>query len=282
MNDKAQKTNLELAHDVAKLEKLFTDRLDTMSVTVRHAHDRMDTIEAPPAAAPDMSELFTALVAAQLEIKNADANVDNEFTNKKYANLASVMDAVRGPLASNGLTIIQLTATKEEVAEVDDRPNAIGIKTILAHTSGRFIEDVIAMLPPKDDPQGIGSCRTYMRRYGVLGICAIAGAIDDDAEGTKAGTAEYERITKQEAEAILVKADELFGERADAALAKMLSRLFGGIERVGDIKAGEAAVAVTSLENAAETMAKTAEKKAAEEKKLADKEKADKAEADEK
>lgn len=227
---------------------------------------------APPPPLPN-AELYTALVAAQLEIRNADANVDNEFTHKKYANLASVMDAVRGPLAKNGLAIIQLTD--------DPGDGMLGIRTMLVHTSGQVIEDHITMAPEKFTPQGVGSCRTYMRRYAVLAICGIAGALDDDAEGTKKGTDEYERISSQEAEAIIVKADELFGERADAAMAKMLNRLFGGIERVSDIKAGEADVAVTSLTNAAELMAKTAAKKDEMAEKLATKEKADKRKADE-
>lgn len=203
-----------------------------------------DEIDAPPAK-PDRAELYKALAAAQLEIENADANVDNEYLKTRYADLASCLNAVRKPLASNGLALIQLTE--------DESSSVLGIRTILAHESGQTIEDVITMAPPKLDPQGIGSCRTYMRRYALLAICGIAGAADDDAEGTKADPDDYERITVSEVEKILYTADEVFGDKADAAVKKMLSRVFS-VARVGDIKAGEAAVAITNLQNAAKLM----------------------------
>lgn len=216
-------------------------------------------------AAPDRTEIYTALAAAQLEISNAQVNTDNEFTGKKYANLAAVLDAVRKPLAENGIAIFQITEDPEQAGW-------LGMRTILAHTSGQTIQDVITMQPPKQDPQGIGSCRTYMRRYSLLALCGIAGADDDDAEGTKEDPNAYPRITTTQAEKILIKADELFGERADAVLAKMLNRLFGGIQNVGDIREGEADAAMTNLANAKKLMDKNeadAKKKEAAEKKAA-------------
>ncbi len=272
----------ELIHNkITLLENRFAGvEKNLAQITINHSKLHEDLIKGLTEAAnlpppePDHTELYKSLIAAQLEIKNATVNVDNEFTKKKYADLASVMDAVREPLANHGLAIVQLTADVNE--------EILGIKTMLIHESGQSIEDIITMRPAKYDPQGIGSCRTYMRRYAVLAICAIAGAVDDDGQGASGDPNDYERITSQEAEAILVKADDLFAERADAALAKMLDRLFNGATRVGDIKAGEAHVAITNLENAAATMAKTAAAKAKAAKKLAAGEKAAKAEADEK
>ena len=232
------------------------------SVNLRF-NDTEEMIEASlKPITPDRTELYKALIAAQLEIKNADQNVDNEFLKSKYADLASVMDAVREPLAKNGLAIFQLTATVKEVQTVTQDNGAIGIKTTLAHESGQTIVDITALVPPKMDPQGIGSCRTYMRRYAVLAICAIAGAIDDDAEGAKKDPEDYERITTAEAEKILIKADELFADRADAAVKKMLDRVFGGLTRIADIRAGEAEVAITNLQNAKQLMDKAAKKRA--------------------
>ena len=216
----------------------------------RIVHNKIDQVEAlikasMTPAKPDRAKLYTALAAAQLEIENADANVDNEFLKTRYADLASCLNAVRKPLASNGLALIQLTE--------DESKSVLGIRTILAHESGQTIEDIITMAPPKLDPQGIGSCRTYMRRYALLAICGIAGAADDDAEGTKTDPDDYERITVSEVEKILYTADEVFGDKADAAVKKMLSRVFSAA-RVGDIKAGEAEVAITNLQNAAKLM----------------------------
>jgi len=276
---------ISLEVKISELNKKLTNSCETIEECVEHDKELLEKLtlrvnnldqfisNPPPPPAPDKSEIYAALAKAQQEIQNAEQNVESGQFDKRYADLASCFDAVRGPLSANDIALFQITE--------DPGEGMLGIRTVLAHSSGQTITDVIRMQPEKFTPQGVGSCRTYMRRYSLLGICGIAGAQDDDAEAATAGPEDYERITAQEAEAILVKADELFGERADAALAKMLDRLFGGITRVGDIKAGEAQVAVTNLENAAQLMAATAQQKDDEAKKLAKAEKAAKAEADE-
>jgi hypothetical protein len=199
---------------------------------------------------PGKAEIFTALAKAQLEIRNAEKNVDNEFTKKPYADLASVLDAVREPLAKNGIALFQITA--------DPGDGKLGIRTVLAHTSGQTIEDVITMSPVKWDPQGVGSCRTYMRRYSILAICGIAGANDDDAEAAQGDPNDYPRITEAEAEKILITADELCGDRADEVIKRMLKGVFGGVANLGDIREGQTETALTAVKNAADLMAKKA------------------------
>jgi hypothetical protein len=230
----------KLEEDAATTRQVFREGMNAMA-------ERLAALEEAPKG-PDRAELYKALAAAQLEIENAEQNVSNEFLKNKYADLASCFNAVRKPLASNGLSIIQLTE--------DPGSGVLGIRTILAHESGATIEDLITMAPPKMDPQGVGSCRTYMRRYSLMAICGIAGAADDDAEATKKDPNDYERISVAECEKIIYRADELFGDRADAAVRKMLGKVFGGIAVVGDIKAGEADVALNALENAKKLMDK--------------------------
>jgi hypothetical protein len=218
------------------LEQLSADFLDSHN----GLSDQFGSLEAlvnKRPAVQDRAELYKALAAAQHEIKNADANIENEFLKKKYADLASCLNAVRGPLSSNGIALIQLT---------EDQSNSVlGIRTILAHESGQTIEDVITMAPPKLDPQGIGSCRTYMRRYAVIAMCGIAGALDDDAEATKA------TLKPSEVEKILYHADELFGEHADEAIEHMVKKVFEstGATVVGEIPAGEMDTALNFLTN---------------------------------
>ena len=232
------------------LEQLSTDFLDSHN----GLSDQFSSLEAcvnkMTPATPDRTELFKALIAAQLEIKNASVNVDNEFTGKKYADLASVMDAVREPLANHGLAIIQLTADVNE--------EILGIRTMLIHESGQSISDVITMRPVKTDPQGIGSCRTYMRRYAVLAICGIAGAVDDDGQGATGGPNDYPRISTAEAESIIYHADETLGDRADEVVSRMLAGVFQGITSVGDIREGEAATAINAIDNAKKLIDKKA------------------------
>lgn len=244
-------TKVEWAKDVENrlkgLERVLASQYSTLDIhqqeNAAHIKELAQTVDEklhPPT--PDRAELYTSLVAAQLEIKNAEQNIQNEFLKSKYADLASVMDAVRGPLARNGLAIVQFTA--------DVSQSELGIRTLLVHTSGQTLEDIITMSPPKLDPQGIGSCRTYMRRYAVLAMCGIAGAIDDDAEGAKADPEDYERITPEEIDTILATADDLFKDRADWVIQQMVEKTFD-VSHVSQIKAGEAKLAITRLKNTA-------------------------------
>ena len=179
---------------------------------------------------PQHDQLFAALAEAQKSISNAeqDRSVDAGKYQYQYATLASVMDAVRGPLAENGLSIIQITA--------DPGEGVLGIRTILAHASGQSISDVITMTPERFDPRGVGSCRTYMRRYAVLAIIGIAGAMDDDAEAATADPEDYERLSKTQVNELLVLAENLFGKSADSVVDRMLDKVFQ-VKSLADVPA---------------------------------------------
>jgi len=191
---------------------------------------------------PEHDKLFTALAKAQSEITAAELDAEGQAGTRKYsyATLTSVMSAIRAPLSKNGLSIIQLPA---RVTRADI--NLLQLTTILAHSSGQSISNVFEMYPPKDDPQGIGSAMTYMRRYTVMAVVGIAGANDDDAEGTKTAP---ETITAAEADKILSLADDLFGDDADALLARMCDKVFG-VESVPKIPKGEAEIALQRIDN---------------------------------
>ena len=159
--------------------------------------------------APLNKELFTALAKAQGEIENAKKDTANDFFKSKYADLASVINAAKKPLADNGLSILQLT-------EIDANGNLILI-TQLSHSSGQFIRGAYPIKPVKDTlkafakdasgnvlkdkwgkelktetldkeglpifleitPQQIGSAITYARRYAYSAIIGIAQEDDD-------------------------------------------------------------------------------------------------------
>lgn len=119
------------------------------------------------------NELFTALAKAQAEMTGALTDSKNPFFKSKYADLASVWNAIRIPFTKQGLCVIQtmhLNADKELV-----------LVTTLGHSSGQAISSESPIRPVKNDPQGLGSAITYMRRYA---LAAIAGVyqIDDDGE----------------------------------------------------------------------------------------------------
>ena len=122
----------------------------------------------------DIGELAAALAKAQSEMTAAIRTEENPYFKSRYADLASVWDAIREPLTKNGLAVIQT------MGEASD--GYIKVITTLAHSSGQWIRGTLTMRPKKtDDPQAIGSLITYARRYALAAIAGVAPD-DDDAE----------------------------------------------------------------------------------------------------
>jgi hypothetical protein len=241
-------------------EKEFIELPDVPAVTITESMFRqllagdMTPIAAATEERPQHDKLFTALAKAQTEIQNAekDAEVDAGQYKYQYATLDAVLNALRGPLSKNGLSLLQLPGrTKDGEVEL------LSLTTILGHSSGQSIENYFEMYPPKRDPQGIGSCMTYMRRYTAMAIVGIAGAADDDAEGTKT---EAEKISPDQADQIFNLSDELFGDDSEALLKRMCDKIFD-VPKVTDIPAAEFDVAMRKIENTKKRKDKEKEKK---------------------
>lgn len=123
---------------------------------------------------PEINELATALSKAQGEMDAAEKASLNPHFGKKYASLAAVRDAVRGPLAKNGLAVAQTLSNCEK---------GVRITTTLMHASGQWMRDALEVPMTKFDAQGLGSSATYGLRYSLQAITGIApdDASDDDA-----------------------------------------------------------------------------------------------------
>ncbi len=121
-----------------------------------------------------IGKIAFALAAAQGAINTAAKNENNPHFGKSYADLADVWDACRRPLASNNLAVVQLPGSRND-------GKIVTLVTILAHgESGEFFCSTLEMVPSKNDPQGIGSTLTYMRRYALSAIVGVAPKDDDD------------------------------------------------------------------------------------------------------
>lgn len=120
-----------------------------------------------------IAKLSEALSKVQSVLKGAAMDSSNPFFNSKYADLTSVWDACRKPLADNGLAVIQVPSSD------DTRPEYVIIETILSHSSGEWVKGRLVMKPTKPDPQSVGSCITYARRYSLASIVGIAPEDDD-------------------------------------------------------------------------------------------------------
>jgi len=126
-----------------------------------------------------IGQLATALAAAQAEMQNATLNKENPHFRSRYADLASIRDAVVPPLAKQGIAVVQMT-------DIDD--GAMLVRTRLIHKSGEWVEATYPITCDMGKPQAIGSCVTYARRYALAAICGIAAEEDDDGnEASKHG-----------------------------------------------------------------------------------------------
>lgn len=125
-----------------------------------------------------IKELATALAKAQGMMKGALKDSANPFFKSKYADLASVVEAIRVPLANNGLSYVQIS---------HERENAAAVETLILHSSGEWMSAGIVSAPvTKADAQGHGSCLTYCRRYS---LSAAFGVTPEDDDGNAASAA---------------------------------------------------------------------------------------------
>lgn len=120
-----------------------------------------------------IAKLAEALSKAQADMQPARKDAENPYFNSKYADLASVWEAIRKPLSYNGLSVTQMPC--------EGLDGAVGINTLLMHSSGEWVSDKLTVKLSKNDPQAIGSCLTYLRRYALSAITGVATE-DDDAE----------------------------------------------------------------------------------------------------
>lgn len=124
-----------------------------------------------------IAELAKALCKAQSEMMGAAKDAKNPFFKSNYADLSSVVKAVKEPFANNGLSYSQFPISDEKGA---------GVSTILMHSSGEFLQSDLILPLSKKDAQGAGSAITYARRYALQ---SLAGIPSEDDDGNLASTA---------------------------------------------------------------------------------------------
>lgn len=121
-----------------------------------------------------IKELATALCLAQAEMGGAVKDSNNPFFKSSYADLTSIIKAIKEPFAKHGLSYVQLPITS-------DGGKGMGVTTMLLHKSGEWLQSEYLLPMAKIDPQGAGSAITYARRYALQAMVGIP-AVDDDGE----------------------------------------------------------------------------------------------------
>lgn len=130
----------------------------------------MEPNETTATQSAEIGKLAEALAAAQADITGALKTSENPFFKSRYADLATVMEACRAPLSKHGLAVIQTT---------EGGTDTVTIVTTLAHASNQWIRGRLTMKPVKADPQTLGSCITYGRRYTLAAMVGVAPEDDD-------------------------------------------------------------------------------------------------------
>ncbi len=115
---------------------------------------------------------FQGEVGAVQKDRTAKVKMKNggEYTYA-YADLATVIETARAPLAKHGLSVTQMTLKTE---------TGFILETTVMHTSGQWLAGSYP-LPLDGDAQTIGSEITYARRYSLCAALNIAAEEDDDA-----------------------------------------------------------------------------------------------------
>jgi hypothetical protein len=131
-----------------------------------------------------IGNISKALVLAQKAMTGAVKDSDNPFFKSKYADLESVIEAVKKPLNDNGISFIQPCGMEGDINVVT---------TTLIHESGEWISSAIA-LPKVTDMQKLGASVSYARRYSLASICGLP-QIDDDAESTMDRSNKLDQVT---------------------------------------------------------------------------------------
>jgi len=125
-----------------------------------------------------IDQLAIALCEAQSEMRHAKKDSQNPFFKSKYADLTSIVEAVKEVSHKNGLSYSQIGIPSD----------GAGVRTILMHKSGQWLASDVCVKPVKEDPQSFGSAMTYARRYGLQAIYGLSAEEDDDGNAASRST----------------------------------------------------------------------------------------------
>jgi len=109
---------------------------------------------------------------AKLSIGKVSKNANNPHFKKSYADLNAIIEAVEPILLENGLLLLQPIQGNSVCTQIIDIDSAEKIESCME-------------LPAGLNPQQIGSCLTYYRRYTLVSLCSLQSVDDDGAAASK-------------------------------------------------------------------------------------------------
>lgn len=121
------------------------------------------------------------LLEVQKQIGTLSKNSKNPFFKSQYLDLTTLLQHVTPLLNEQGLLVVQ---------PLND--NSVTTNIIDAE-SGNIIATSSLTLPNITDPQKLGSCITYYRRYTLKSLLAIA---EEDDDGNRASKPEPKKASR--------------------------------------------------------------------------------------
>lgn len=123
-------------------------------------------------AIPKVSNIYGKLWRAKQEIGKITKSSDNPFFKSKYADLNTILEVVEPILHKYDLLLLQ---------PIKDN-NVYSI--VIDINTGKKIESCIG-LPSVSDPQKLGGCVSYFRRYTLQSLLSLSMQDDDANEITQ-------------------------------------------------------------------------------------------------
>ena len=123
-----------------------------------------------------MKNIYTKLAAVKNEIGAISKDSTNPFFKSKYFDINGLLKHVEPLLDKNGLLLLQPITDGLVCSQIIDIENGDKVESSLA-------------LPEINDPQKIGSCVSYYRRYTLQSLLGLQAEDDDANAASKASQA---------------------------------------------------------------------------------------------
>ena len=129
----------------------------------------------------EQTKLHAAMAKAFAAIEGATKDTNNPFFKTKYADLSSVVAAIKPALIANELFFTQAN---------HERDGGVCVETIVHHADGGAMSFGSLFVPAsKNDAQAYGSALTYARRYSLQTAFGVCPEDDDGNAATKSPVA---------------------------------------------------------------------------------------------
>jgi hypothetical protein len=140
---------------------------------------------------PEPATLSAAMASAFAAIEAATKSAANPHFKSKYADISSVIDAIKPALVANGLFFTQ----RPEPAQ-----GGVAVETVVHHASGESMALGTIFVPAnKNDAQAYGSALTYARRYALVTAFGVPTEDDDGNAAARSAPSRGEGQSRESA-----------------------------------------------------------------------------------